>query len=143
MKTKIKIYFIFTLLTLLAILSLEKPIKAEAEPMDIEVIDVKTGVIREVSAYNAGDPYQTDDTPCISASGDNICQLLAQGQLICAANFVPLGTKLYIDNYGECTVLDRLNSRYTNRVDVAMQAHEKERALNFGLQKLYVSRLSD
>jgi 3D (Asp-Asp-Asp) domain-containing protein len=114
----------------------EEPIKAEA--LDIAVIDVKTGVIREVTAYTAGDPYTTDDTPCISASGDNICELLAKGQLICAANFVDLGTKLYVDNYGECTVLDRLNSRYTNRVDVAMQAHEKQRALNFGLQRLYV-----
>ncbi len=140
---KNKIIFIFKLFVvliciLLVVVAMKTPVKVEAQPLDIEVVDVKTGVIREVSAYNAGDPYQTDDTPCISASGDNVCQLLAQGQLICAANFVPLGTKLYVDNYGECTVLDRLNSRYINRVDIAMQAHEKERALKFGIQNLLV-----
>lgn len=95
--------------------------------------------LREVTAYNAGIPNQTDASPCISASGDNICKLLAQGEKICATNYVPLGTKLYIENYGECIVLDRMNSRFQNRVDIAMQAHEYERAVKFGKQNLEVS----
>ena len=37
---------------------------------------VKSETVRIVTAYNAGDPRQTDDTPCISANGENICQAL-------------------------------------------------------------------
>lgn len=93
--------------------------------------------IREVTAYNAGDPNQTDSTPCDGAGG-NICERLEAGEKVCAANFVPLGTKLEIDGYGECTVLDRMNSRFINRVDIAFKKTEKERAIKFGLQTLNV-----
>jgi len=31
--------------------------------------------IREVSAYNVGDPKQNYGNPCISANGENICAL--------------------------------------------------------------------
>lgn len=97
------------------------------------------GIIREVTMYNVGDPNQTDDSPCISANGENICNAVALGYKRCAANFVPLGTDLYIDNYGECKVTDRMNSRYKNRVDIAVSADEYQRAINFGLQHLLVT----
>ena len=103
----------------------EKPVKVET-------------IYREFTAYNAGDPFQCDNTPCISASGDNICTLLAQGQIIFASNEFPIGTKLYVDGIGEGTVLDRMNSRFKTRIDVAMQAHEKPRAIAFGIQTLSV-----
>jgi len=96
---------------------------------------------RIVTAYNAGDPKQTDDTPCIDASNDNICQALDQGELRCAANFVKLGTKIHIDQFGTCLVTDRTNKRYKNRVDIAMKKHEKKKALKFGRQKLLVKIL--
>lgn len=96
------------------------------------------GTIREISAYNAGDPAQTDSTPCISANGENICTALALNYKRCAANFVPFGTTLEIEHFGKCLVVDRMNSRYTNRVDIAMRADEKQRAISFGLQKLNV-----
>src|SRR5210317_1340752 len=48
---------------------------------------VKSETIRVVTAYNVGDPRQTDDTPCISANGENICRALANGEMRCAANF--------------------------------------------------------
>jgi 3D (Asp-Asp-Asp) domain-containing protein len=95
------------------------------------------GIIREVSAYNAGDPSQTDESPCDGAGG-NICEALAKGQKVCAANFVSLGTKLKIQNYGECIVLDRMAKRFQNRVDIAMKLSEKDRAIAFGVQKLLV-----
>lgn len=97
------------------------------------------GTIREVTAYNVGDISQTDDSPCISANGENICEALEKGYKRCAANFVPIGTDLIIQNYGECKVTDRMNSRYKNRVDIAMTLEEKERAINFGLQRLLVT----
>jgi len=113
-------------------------LKIDKPAYKVEVYEPQSKIIREVTAYNVGDPRQTDQSPCIGASGENLCQLLAQGEKICAANFVPLGTKLYIQNYGICRVADRLNSRFKNRVDIAMQAHEYERAVKFGLQKLEV-----
>ena len=99
---------------------------------------VKSEAIRVVTAYNAGDPSQTDDTPCISANGENICDALAKGKKRCAANFVPLGSSLYVDKIGVCLVTDRTNKRYRNRVDIAMQKHEYDKARRFSRQKLHV-----
>ena len=98
---------------------------------------------RIVTAYNAGDPNQTDDTPCIDASNTDICQALDQGELRCAANFVKLGTKIHIDKIGTCLVTDRTNRRYKNRVDIAMKKDEKKKALRFGRQKLLVKILKE
>ena len=97
--------------------------------------------IREVTAYNVGDPEQNHGNPCISANGENICAALHLGLKRCAANFVPFGTQLYIAEYGVCTVTDRMNRRYQHRVDIAMKVTEKNRALQFGLKKLKVSIL--
>lgn len=101
---------------------------------------VRTG-IREVTAYNVGDPEQNYGNPCISANGENICVAINTGFKRCAANFVPFGTQLYIATYGVCTVTDRMNSRYRNRVDIAMKKTEKDKALQFGLKKLKVTIL--
>ena len=103
----------------------------------IESITTHSGTIREVTAYNAGDPSQTDSSPCEGAGG-NICKALDSGIRVCAANFVPLGTKLNIQGVGICTVLDRMNKRFSNRVDVAMKVTEHDRAHNFGRQNLLV-----
>lgn len=94
--------------------------------------------LREVTAYNVGDPAQNYGDPCQSANGENICDALDAGLKRCAANFVPFGTKLLIAGYGTCTVTDRMNRRYRNRVDIAMKKNEKEKALQFGLKKLKV-----
>ena len=99
---------------------------------------VRSETIRVVTAYNAGDPRQTDDTPCISANGENICKALAKGKKRCAANFVPLGSRLYVEKIGVCLVTDRTNKRYRNRVDIAMQRDEYHKARRFGRQKLTV-----
>jgi len=103
--------------------------------------DTGSASIREVTAYNVGDPKQNQGNPCISANGENICAALNLGFKRCAANFVPFGTQLYIAQYGVCTVTDRMNRRYRNRVDIAMKVTEKDRALQFGLKKLKVTVL--
>lgn len=108
---------------------------------EIEVYEVASETIREVTAYNAGRPEQTDASPCLTANGENVCTALALGYKRCAANFVSFGTRLLIENYGECIVTDRMNERYRNRVDIAMPADEKERAVKFGLQNLNVKIL--
>ena len=107
----------------------------------INPFSIVSETIREVTAYNAGDPSQTDEDPCVSANGENICAALKAGLKRCAANFVSLGTMLQIDKFGVCKVTDRMNKRYKNRVDIAMRKHEKKKALKFGLQKLKVQIL--
>lgn len=97
------------------------------------------GVIREVTAYNVGVREQTSDFPCIGAMGVNLCDLVAQGRKICAANFVALGTILNIEGIGECVVLDRMNRRFADRVDIAMSEDEIEEAKTFGVQRLAVA----
>lgn len=96
------------------------------------------GLVREVTAYDVGVRDQTNNEPCIGAAGRNLCRLVARGLKICAANFVDLETILNIEGYGECVVLDRMNRRFTHRVDIAMNMDEVERALEFGIQRRYV-----
>ena len=92
-----------------------------------------------VTAYNVGVVAQTDNTPCIGASGDNLCELVDQGIKVCAANFVPLGTNLEIEGLGTCKVLDRMHARHSFRVDIAMGPDEIDQAQQFGLRQKKVA----
>lgn len=112
----------------------------ELEP--IKQLIVKDKRSRQVTAYNVGDIYQCDASPCTSANGENICLALENGYKRCAANFVPFGTILEIEGYGQCLVTDRMNSRYTSRVDIAMPVSEKQKAREFGLKHLEVKILA-
>jgi len=96
------------------------------------------GRIREVTAYNVGVRRQTDDRPCLGATGANLCRLVARGLKVCAANFVAPETILQIEGYGECVVLDRMSRRFAHRVDIAMSKDEAGRAVEFGLQRRHV-----
>jgi 3D (Asp-Asp-Asp) domain-containing protein len=102
------------------------------------VEDPTPGRIREVTAYNVGVRGQTSDDPCIGATGQNLCRLLARGLKICAANFVAPETVLNIEGFGECVVLDRMHRRFAHRVDIAMRKDEVYRALEFGIQRRQV-----
>jgi len=95
-------------------------------------------LVREVTAYNVGRRRQTGDSPCIGATGQNLCLLVAQGLKICAANFVAPETILNIEGYGECVVLDRMHRRFAHRVDIAMRKDEVGKALEFGIQRRQV-----
>ena len=103
-----------------------------------EVINEK---IRVVTAYNVGDPDQTTGDPCISASGEDLCHALNSGKKRCAANFVPIGTELYIENLGIYQVSDRMHRRFKNRVDIAMKRDELKKAKVFGKKRLIVKIL--
>jgi len=98
---------------------------------------VKFTVMR-VTAYNVGDPAQTDASPCIGAGNENLCRAVAKGEKVCAANFVPLNTYLHIRGHGIYRVADRMHGRFENSVDIAMAAHQKHQAVNFGAQDLPV-----
>jgi 3D (Asp-Asp-Asp) domain-containing protein len=103
---------------------------------EISYRKVELNTYSYVTAYNVGVVAQTDNTPCIGASGDDLCKMVEQGYNVCAANFVKLGTYLEIENIGKCIVLDRMNSRYNNttRIDFAMGPDEITEAKKFGLQ---------
>lgn len=88
------------------------------------------------TAYSS-DVAQTDSTPCLTADGYNVCK--AGVENIIAANFLPIGTQVMIpDAFGDriFTVHDRMNKRYTNRVDIWMTS--RQRALNWGVRTVKV-----
>lgn len=97
----------------------------------------KSGTIREVSAYNSLEA-QTDATPCIGADGTDLCKRYQAGECIVASNAYKLGSKIDLQGFGICTVADRMNKRFQNRIDVFMDK-DHERAVSFGVQKLLVS----
>ena len=104
----------------------------------LEKVEMAEWQTRNISAYNAGDITQCSGNPCISASGDNICELLNRGINVCAANWVSLGTKIEVEGLGKCIVLDRTAKKFSHCVDWAMKKDEKQRALEFGRRNLRV-----
>jgi 3D (Asp-Asp-Asp) domain-containing protein len=99
------------------------------------------GRVVTVTAYTS-EPRQTDDTPCISADNSDICVKYAAGEKICATNDHPMHAKLHIEGYGECTVRDRMNTRYTGtgRVDIYL-GMDTPAARQWGARHVAVSRL--
>ena len=67
-----------------------------------------------VTAYNTVG-WQTDSTPCISASGDNIC---GRDSVVACPSKYPFGTKFFIDGK-EYECLDRTSSKYGARLDIS------------------------
>ena len=90
-----------------------------------------------VTGYNS-EIDQTDDTPCITANGFNICEADKSAQYIIANNCLGFGTKVSFPELNPrriYIVKDRMNSRYDcNTVDIWMR--EKSAAIEFGLKKL-------
>ncbi len=101
----------------------------------------------EVSGYTS-EAGQTDSRPCEAADQSDICRRKAKGELICASNAFPLGTRIHVKGLGPCTVADRMNSRYANRVDwyygqdAEGSSLKKQRALEIGVRKRTVRVLS-
>ena len=93
---------------------------------------LKQVIVLKATAYNS-DPAQTDDTPCITASGLNVCEHGKED--VIATNFLPMGTYVrFPDLFGDKVfrVEDRMNRRYHYRVDFWLK--DRSDALKFGLQ---------
>jgi len=93
-------------------------------------IDFSKHVI--MTAYNS-EVGQTDDSPCITANNFNVCDYGVEDTI--AANFLPFGSKVKIPElFGDrvFVVRDRMNKRFSNRVDVWMI--ERPDAVNFGVK---------
>ena len=85
-----------------------------------------------ITAYNS-EPGQTDNSPCITANGFNVCENGIEDTI--AANFLPFGAKVKIPGlFGDrvFVVRDRMNKRFSNRVDVWMI--DKPDAIKFGVK---------
>lgn len=88
-----------------------------------------------VTAYSSTSD-QTDDTPCITANGFDVCEHNQEN--IVAANFLPLGTKISFPDYFGSDhyfyVNDRMNTRYAYRLDIWMKS--RQAAKQFGIRRL-------
>ncbi len=106
----------------------QKQAVPEVKP-EPKIIRVST---HAMTAYNS-DPRQTDDTPCITANGFNVCEHGIEDTV--AANFLKFGTKVMIpDLFGDRVfiVRDRMNKRYPDRVDIWMLNYDD--AIKFGVR---------
>lgn len=91
-----------------------------------------------ITAYNSV-PWQTNDQPCLGAQSTDICKFHNYGlDNTCAANFVPLGTILEVEGLGTCVVRDRMNKRFSDRVDWYMYM-DIQGAREFGVQRKKIS----
>lgn len=94
--------------------------------------DIKFSKHFTITAYNS-DAGQTDDSPCITANSFNVCENGVEDTI--AANFLPFGSKIKIPElFGDRVfiVRDRMNKRFSNRIDVWMI--EKSDAIKFGVK---------
>lgn len=94
-----------------------------------------------LTAYNS-EVGQTDNSPCITANGFNVCEHGIEDTV--AANFLPMGTKIRIpDLFGDriFVVRDRMNKKHPSRVDVWML--EKTAALKFGVKNATIEILEE
>lgn len=106
------------------------PVQTPARAMQaVHATQIAREVYVESTGYNS-EKDQTDDSPFITANGEHVFW----GGV--ATNFLPFGTKIKIpDYYGDqiFTVNDRMNRRYTTRVDIWFP--EKKQALNWGIRR--------
>lgn len=106
-----------------------------SEDISPEVRVVSTSM-RTITAYNSV-PEQTDSTPCITANGFDVCEHWTEDTI--AANFLKFGTKVRIPElFGDriFIVRDRMNTRFSDRIDVWMK--EVPEARKFGKKTTYI-----
>ncbi len=108
------------------------------ESPEYRVVRTSTHVI---TAYNS-EAAQTDDSPCITANGFNVCEHGVEDTI--AANFLKMGTRVRIpDLFGDqiFVVRDRMNKRHAARVDVWML--KRSDAINFGVRSARIEILEE
>lgn len=84
--------------------------------------------IFEITGFNTV-PEQTDSSPCISASGDNIC---GRDDVVACPREYPFGTIFVIDGK-DYVCLDRTAKKYNNRLDISFDK-DIIGAIQFGKQ---------
>jgi 3D (Asp-Asp-Asp) domain-containing protein len=143
------------IVTILAIIAFTLPTPPVEAPA-IELIDIPTqaeAAVKEVVAeekapskavtsieamvtgYNTV-PEQTDSTPCIAASGDNIC---GRSDVVACPRVYPLGTEVVIDGKGY-VCLDRTAKKFDGRFDISCDKDMKCPALVHGVKKVIINQ---
>lgn len=92
-----------------------------------------------VTAFSST-PEETDETPCITASGYDLCYHNLENVVAC--NFLPFGSKIKIpelDKDKVYTVVDRMHERYNSRIDIWKKSRQS--AKDFGLKYLTIEIL--
>ena len=99
---------------------------------DINIDQVRSLAVT-VTAYNS-DPAQTDDTPHLTASMQNVRPgVLAVSRDLLEVYGLQYGQKVVLDGYGIFVVADTMAKRWKKRVDIWIA--DKEAALLHGKQK--------
>lgn len=86
-----------------------------------------------VTAYNTT-TTQTDSTPCLSASGVDICGV---DNVVACPRDIPFGTEVDIAG-SRYVCLDRMAPRFNDRYDISFK-EDVEGAREFGLQQLKIT----
>lgn len=97
--------------------------------------EIKEEFIARVTAYNTVS-WQTDASPCISSSGDDIC---GRNDVAACPRRIPLGSIIRIGD-NQYTCLDRLALKYDNRVDISFDK-DIQAAKEWGIKTLKVKVL--
>jgi len=106
--------------------------------INLSKIKVISSTYHTLTAYNS-DPRQTDDTPCITANNFNVCNHGIEDTV--AANFLKFNTKIRIPElFGNRVfiVRDRMNRRYTSRVDIWMKDYSDARKFGRRVAKIEI-----
>jgi 3D (Asp-Asp-Asp) domain-containing protein len=92
------------------------------------------------TAYNSL-PGQTDSTPWIAAWGDRLSpdmKVIAVSRDLLGEGWLARGTRVRIEGLeGEYTVLDKMNARFSNRIDVYMGS-DLESARRWGVREVQI-----
>lgn len=119
----------------------EEEIDLSAAPPCREVAEPNKTYQVIATAYSS-EVAQTDNTPCITATGYDVCENYAKygAANTIASNFLPLHAIVKIPElYGDqvFVVRDRMNARYGyNRIDVWLPT--KGQAVRFGAKKITI-----
>lgn len=91
-----------------------------------------------VTAYSSR-KQETDGSPEVGATGQNIYKLYLKHDNTCASNDYSFGTVILVPGVGTCTVRDRMNQRYNGKghIDFYMGYNTKQ-ALQFGSKQMEV-----
>ncbi|MFA6428818.1 MAG: hypothetical protein WCW02_04795 [Candidatus Buchananbacteria bacterium] len=113
-------------------------VEAQPEKVRVQPQPQPKKVFKVVATAYSSSVEETDNTPCITANGFDVCENNEVN--VVAANFLPFGTKIKIPElYGEkfLVVQDRMNARYkTGRIDIWHPS--KDEAVHFGVKVLQI-----
>ena len=106
--------------------------------IEIKKIEVKKTIRVMATAYSPT-PWQTDDSPCITATGHNLCEDTEKNIIAVSRDLLKTGTLRYHqqitlpDMFGDRIfyVEDTMNARFTNRIDVFHYSTKDAREFGF------------